>query len=161
MADITITPIGATDRVRDIVVRYGFIAITVLLFVFFAATQPQFAQVGPIFAMLKYASVTAILGLAVMFSMIVGGLDLSRERFARVGCGRARGAPAPGFVRGLAEDLLQERDAPPAAGPGPAAHRELTRHLRRVVPRPVHQLPPRHVEAITHLIVQVHQSSSE
>ena len=77
MADITITPIGATDRVRDIVVRYGFIAITVLLFVFFAATQPQFAQVGPIFAMLKYASVTAILGLAVMFSMIVGGLDLS------------------------------------------------------------------------------------
>lgn len=65
------------DRVRDIVVKYGFIAVTVIAFVFFALTEPAFASSNSLFSMLKFASVTAILGLGVMFSMIVGGLDLS------------------------------------------------------------------------------------
>ncbi|GAA1954852.1 ABC transporter permease [Microbacterium aquimaris] len=65
------------DLVRDAVVKYGFIAVTVIAFVFFALTQPAFATPESLFSMLKFASVTAILGLGVMFSMIVGGLDLS------------------------------------------------------------------------------------
>lgn len=64
-------------KVRDALVKYGFIAVTVLLFVYFAATEPAFAQSSTMFSMLKFASVTAILGLGVTFTMVVGGLDLS------------------------------------------------------------------------------------
>lgn len=73
----TTTRISGADRVRDIIVKYGFLAVTLVAFVFFAVTEPAFATSGSIFSMLKFASVTAILGLGVMFSMIVGGLDLS------------------------------------------------------------------------------------
>lgn len=65
------------DRARDLIVKYGFIAVTVIAFVYFAITQPAFATPDSLFSMLKFASVTAILGLGIMFSMIVGGLDLS------------------------------------------------------------------------------------
>ncbi|WP_372593384.1 ABC transporter permease [Actinotalea sp.] len=64
-------------RIQDAVVKYGFIAVTVILFVFFAATEPAFATSQSMFSMLKFASVTAILGLGVTFTMVVGGLDLS------------------------------------------------------------------------------------
>ncbi len=64
-------------RIQDAVVKYGFIAVTVILFVYFAATEPAFATSQSMFSMLKFASVTAILGLGVMFTMVVGGLDLS------------------------------------------------------------------------------------
>ncbi|GAA1622850.1 ABC transporter permease [Leucobacter chromiireducens] len=81
MADTTAIPapvrISAGDRIRDIVVKYGFLAVTVIAFAFFAITEPAFATTNSMFSMLKFASVTAILGLGVMFSMIVGGLDLS------------------------------------------------------------------------------------
>ncbi len=66
-----------TDRLRDAVVRYGFIAVTVLLFVYFAATEPAFRTPGSLFSMLKFASVTAILGLGMTFTMAIGGMDLS------------------------------------------------------------------------------------
>jgi simple sugar transport system permease protein len=65
------------NRVQDGVVKYGFIAVTVLLFAYFALTEPAFAGSGSMFSMLKFASVTAILGLGVTFTMVVGGLDLS------------------------------------------------------------------------------------
>lgn len=65
------------DRARDAIVKYGFIAVTVIAFAYFAISEPAFAQPASLFSMLKFASVTAILGLGVMFSMIVGGLDLS------------------------------------------------------------------------------------
>ncbi|MFV0428974.1 MAG: ABC transporter permease [Arachnia sp.] len=65
------------DRARDVIVRYGFIIITVLLFVYFIATEPSFRSVPSLFAMLKFATVTAILGLGITFSMVVGGMDLS------------------------------------------------------------------------------------
>ncbi len=64
-------------RIQDGVVKYGFIAVTIILFVFFAATQPAFRTPEAIFAMLKFASVTAILGLGMTISMVVGGMDLS------------------------------------------------------------------------------------
>jgi simple sugar transport system permease protein len=65
------------QRVQDGVVKYGFIAVTVVLFVYFAATEPAFATQLSVFQMLKGAAVTAILGLGVMFTMVVGGLDMS------------------------------------------------------------------------------------
>lgn len=62
---------------RDGVVKYGFIAVTVLLFIYFAATEPTFRTSTTFFSMLKFASVVAILGLGVTFTMVVGGIDLS------------------------------------------------------------------------------------
>ena len=68
---------GLGRRVRDVVVNYGFLALTTGLFAFFAATEPTFRAGTTIFSMLRFASVVAILGLGVTFTMIVGGLDLS------------------------------------------------------------------------------------
>jgi len=59
------------------IVKYGFIAVTILLFIFFAATQPAFRTSATILTMLKFASVTAILGLGMTFAMSVGGMDMS------------------------------------------------------------------------------------
>ncbi|QDO89541.1 ABC transporter permease [Ornithinimicrobium ciconiae] len=67
----------ALDRARDVIVKYGFIAVTIVLFIYFALTEPAFATSSSIFSMLKFVSVTAILGLGIMFTMVVGGLDLS------------------------------------------------------------------------------------
>lgn len=64
-------------RWRDIIVRYGFVSVTILLFVYFAATEPTFRLSTTLFAMLKYTAVTAIVGLGVTMAMVVGGLDLS------------------------------------------------------------------------------------
>lgn len=64
-------------KIRDFIVKYGFIIITVGLLVFFLLTLPGFRSSNSIFSMLKFASVTAILGLGITFSMVVGGMDLS------------------------------------------------------------------------------------
>ncbi|PID98604.1 MAG: sugar ABC transporter permease [Actinomycetales bacterium] len=69
--------LSITDRIRDLVVRYGFIAVTVLLFVFFFVTEGAFRAPATQFAMLKFVAVTAIMGLGITFTMVVGGLDLS------------------------------------------------------------------------------------
>lgn len=69
--------ITALDRARDVIVKYGFIAVTIVLFIYFALSEPAFATSSSIFSMLKFVSVTAILGLGIMFTMVVGGLDLS------------------------------------------------------------------------------------
>jgi simple sugar transport system permease protein len=62
---------------RDLVVRYGFIAVTVIFFLYFAATIPAFRMSSTMFSMLKFTSVVAIAGLGLTVSMVVGGLDLS------------------------------------------------------------------------------------
>lgn len=69
--------LSTLDRTRDVTVKYGFIAVTVLLFVYFLATEPAFGSSSALFSLLKATTVTAILGLGVMFTMVVGGLDLS------------------------------------------------------------------------------------
>jgi len=74
--------IPTTDRsklnaLRDGVVKYGFIAVTIILFAYFAVTEPSFRTTTTFFSMLKFASVVAILGLGVTFTMVVGGIDLS------------------------------------------------------------------------------------
>ena len=62
---------------RDFIVKYGFILVTVILFVWFAFTEPTFRMQNTLFSMLKFTSVVAITGLGVTLTMVVGGLDLS------------------------------------------------------------------------------------
>lgn len=62
---------------RQLLVKYGFIAITVVFFVFFLFTEKGFRNVDTFFTMLKFVSVTAITGLGITVTMAVGGLDLS------------------------------------------------------------------------------------
>ncbi|MCL2652571.1 MAG: ABC transporter permease [Propionibacteriaceae bacterium] len=64
-------------RAQGAIVKYGFIAVTILLFAYFAATQPAFRTSTMLLTMLKLASVTAILGLGMTFTMTVGGMDMS------------------------------------------------------------------------------------
>jgi simple sugar transport system permease protein len=73
----TLSTPGTGARIQDAVVKYSFIAITVILFLYFALTETSFASSSSLFLLLKFASVTAILGLGVTFTMVVGGLDLS------------------------------------------------------------------------------------
>lgn len=62
---------------KEVLVKWGFIVITIVLFIYFSATLPAFRTTDSMFALLKFASVTAILGLGITISMVVGGLDMS------------------------------------------------------------------------------------
>jgi simple sugar transport system permease protein len=64
-------------KFQDGLVKYGFIVVTILLFVYFAATEETFRMPTTLFSMLKFTSVVAIAGLGITFTMVVGGLDLS------------------------------------------------------------------------------------
>ncbi len=70
-------PLKHRSSIRDLLVRYGFIALTVLFFAYFFATIPAFHMSSTMFSMLKFTSVVAIAGLGVTVTMVVGGLDLS------------------------------------------------------------------------------------
>lgn len=72
-------------RMQDWLVRYGFIAVTVILFVWFILSEETFRQPNTLFSMLKFTSVVAIVGLGVTFTMVVGGLDLSVGSIAGLG----------------------------------------------------------------------------
>lgn len=67
----------AGARVQDAIVRWGFVAVTLLAFIYFAVSEPAFRTSASMFSMLKFASVTAILGLGMTISMVVGGMDMS------------------------------------------------------------------------------------
>jgi len=73
----TILAARRTARPRDIVVKYGFIVVTVGLFVFFALAEPTFRESTTLFSALRHISVTAILGHGVTTTMVAGGMDLS------------------------------------------------------------------------------------
>lgn len=72
-------PVPAAQRrdAREIIVRYGFIAVTIIFFVYFSATLEAFRMSSTMFSMLKFTAVVAIAGLGVTVTMVVGGLDLS------------------------------------------------------------------------------------
>jgi len=65
------------SRIVDGIAKWGFVAVTALLIVFFAVTQPAFATPENIFGMLKFIAPIGIAGLGVTLAMTVGGLDLS------------------------------------------------------------------------------------
>jgi simple sugar transport system permease protein len=67
----------ANYDLRQFTVKYGFIVVTVVLFLWFALTEPSFRMESTLFSMLKFTSVVAITGLGVTMTMVVGGLDLS------------------------------------------------------------------------------------
>jgi simple sugar transport system permease protein len=73
------------EQLQDWLVRYGFIAVTVILFVWFMVTEETFRQPSTLFSMLKFTSVVAIVGLGVTITMVVGGLDLSVGAVAGLG----------------------------------------------------------------------------
>lgn len=68
---------SATDRIRDFTVKYGFIAVTATLILYFWLSLERFGLSSSIFSMLKNSSTIAIAGLGVTVTMVVGGLDLS------------------------------------------------------------------------------------
>ena len=70
---------------RTLIVRWGFIAVTVALFVYFRASEPVFRNPDTLLSMLKFASVTAIVGLGVTVAMTTGGIDLSVGSVAGLG----------------------------------------------------------------------------
>lgn len=63
--------------IRELVVKYGFLAVTVIFFAYFMATIDAFRMSSTMYSMLKFTSVVAIAGLGVTTTMVVGGLDLS------------------------------------------------------------------------------------
>lgn len=64
-------------RLQDGTVKYGFIVVTIVLFIYFSASEETFRNPNTLFSMLKFTSVVAIAGLGITFTMVVGGLDLS------------------------------------------------------------------------------------
>lgn len=75
---IVATPAGRmAPRIVDGIAKWGFVAVTALLILFFLVTEPAFGTVDNIFGMLKYIAPIGIAGLGVTLAMTVGGLDLS------------------------------------------------------------------------------------
>ncbi|MFJ9561502.1 ABC transporter permease [Streptomyces fuscichromogenes] len=77
------TPTAA--RVQNAVIKYGFIFVTVGLFLYFALSEGTFRESATLLDTLRYVSVAAILGLGVTLTMAVGGMDMSVGAVAGLG----------------------------------------------------------------------------
>jgi monosaccharide ABC transporter membrane protein, CUT2 family (TC 3.A.1.2.-) len=62
---------------RDIVYKYGLLALFVVLVVFFALTRPAFSTTANVLIILQAVAVNAIVALGVTVSMVAGGFDLA------------------------------------------------------------------------------------
>ncbi len=69
--------LSPTDVARDLLVKYGFIVVTVVLILWLVVSEDRFRQSSTIFSTLKFTAPTGIAGLGVTVTMVVGGLDLS------------------------------------------------------------------------------------
>ncbi|WP_369168122.1 ABC transporter permease [Streptomyces sp. R28] len=80
-------PPGTTTavRVQNAVIKYGFIFVTVALFLYFALSEGSFRESATLLDTLRYVSVAAILGLGVTLTMAVGGMDMSVGAVAGLG----------------------------------------------------------------------------
>ena len=74
--DTTSAP-EAKRNVRELLVKYGFIAVTIIFFLYFTLTIDSFRTMSTMYSMLKFTAPVAIAGLGVTLTMAVGGLDLS------------------------------------------------------------------------------------
>lgn len=72
-------------RVQNAVIKYGFIFVTVALFLYFALSEGSFRESATMLDTLRYVSVAAILGLGVTLTMAVGGMDMSVGAVAGLG----------------------------------------------------------------------------
>ena len=64
-------------RLLDLALRYGLVAIVIVLVLVFAAIEPAFASVANGFAILRSIAIVTILASAVTLSLVVDGFDLS------------------------------------------------------------------------------------
>ncbi|MCL8012379.1 ABC transporter permease [Streptomyces sp. AS02] len=81
-----IPPAASTAvRVQNAVIKYGFILVTVALFLYFALSEGSFRESATLLDTLRYVSVAAILGLGVTLTMAVGGMDMSVGAVAGLG----------------------------------------------------------------------------
>lgn len=71
--------------VQNAVIKYGFIFVTVALFLYFALSEGSFRESATMLDTLRYVSVAAILGLGVTLTMAVGGMDMSVGAVAGLG----------------------------------------------------------------------------
>ncbi|MFF1680650.1 ABC transporter permease [Streptomyces sp. NPDC058256] len=81
----TPSPLAAGPRIQSAVIKYGFIFVTVMLFAYFAISEPSFRDSATLLDTLRYVSVAAILGLGVTLTMAVGGMDMSVGAVAGLG----------------------------------------------------------------------------
>lgn len=81
----TPTSLAAGPRIQNAVIKYGFIFVTVTLFMYFALSEPSFRDSATLLDTLRYVSVAAILGLGVTLTMAVGGMDMSVGAVAGLG----------------------------------------------------------------------------
>ncbi|GGM96594.1 ABC transporter permease [Streptomyces fuscichromogenes] len=72
-------------RAQNAVIKYGFIFVTVALFLYFALSEGTFRESATLLDTLRYVSVAAILGLGVTLTMAVGGMDMSVGAVAGLG----------------------------------------------------------------------------
>ncbi|MET7852042.1 ABC transporter permease [Streptomyces avermitilis] len=79
------SPLAAGPRIQNAVIKYGFIFVTVMLFAYFALSEPSFREAATLLDTLRYVSVAAILGLGVTLTMAVGGMDMSVGAVAGLG----------------------------------------------------------------------------
>ncbi len=77
--------LAAGPRIQNAVIKYGFIFVTVTLFMYFALSEPSFRDSATLLDTLRYVSVAAILGLGVTLTMAVGGMDMSVGAVAGLG----------------------------------------------------------------------------
>ncbi|GAB2504903.1 ABC transporter permease [Nocardia heshunensis] len=82
---LAIATTDSTTRIREGVVKYGFIVVTLALFAYFLASEPTFRNSATLLDILRYVSVAAILGLGVTLTMAAGGLDMSVGAVAGLG----------------------------------------------------------------------------
>ncbi|GAA1706393.1 ABC transporter permease [Microbacterium sediminicola] len=68
---------GLGESVARGVAKWGFVAVTVAMILYFVITEPNFRTIDNAFGMLKYIAPVGIAGLGVTLAMTVGGLDLS------------------------------------------------------------------------------------
>jgi simple sugar transport system permease protein len=69
--------LSVRDRVRDLIYRYGLIAVLIVLVAYFAISEPVFGTLGNVLIILEGVSFTAIIALGVTISLTVDGFDLS------------------------------------------------------------------------------------
>jgi simple sugar transport system permease protein len=110
-AKAAIPPAASTAvRVQNAVIKYGFIFVTVVLFLYFALSEGSFRESATLLDTLRYVSVAAILGLGVTFTMAVGlGVSVAAQSMVvhnQVGAVAILAVLAAGALAGLLNALL-------------------------------------------------------
>lgn len=65
------------ERIKRFAIRYGFLIVMALLFIFFAVSEPVFLRPANLFSILLASTIYGILALGVTFPLVIDGLDLS------------------------------------------------------------------------------------